>query len=152
MARLLISAAHTMENPGAVFQDLREADLTRKLLVLCLPLLDAKKIEYKAVPLDLPLPQRIEWINNTGYSEAQGDIFFEIHINDGGKRGIEGWHKGNSSPTNRSQRFTKTLVDNICKVTSYQNQGAKSEYEHELTSLLILNSTNPILAGSLSDF
>ena len=142
MARLLISAAHTMENPGAVYQDLREADLTRKLLALCLPHLDAKKIEYKAVPLDLPLIQRIEWINNTGYSEAQGDIFVELHINDGGKRGVEGWYRGNASPDNRSQRLATTIVDYVCKTSGYQSQGAKSEYEHELTSLLILNSTN----------
>lgn len=143
MARLLISAAHTVENPGAVFQDLREADLTRKLLTFCLPLLDAKKIEYKAVPLDLPLWQRIEWINNTGFSEAQGDIFVELHINDGGKRGVEGWFKGNADVNNRSQKLTETLVNHICKVTGYQNQGSKSEYEHELTSLLVLNATNP---------
>jgi len=143
MPRLLISAAHTMENPGAIFQDLREADLTRRLLALCLPHLDAKKIEYKAVPLDLPLIQRIEWINNSGFSEAQGDIFVELHINDGGKRGVEGWYKGNAYPDNRSQRLTQTLVDHVCKTTGYQNQGSKSEYEHELTSLLILNSTNP---------
>jgi len=143
MPRLLISAAHTTENPGAVFQDLREADLTRKLLALCLPYLDAKKIDYKAVPLDLPLIQRIEWINNSGFSEANGDIFVELHINDGGKRGVEGWYKGNTSPENRSQRLTQTLVEYICKTTGYLNQGAKSEYEHELTSLLILNSTNP---------
>lgn len=143
MARLLISAAHTMENPGAVYQDLREADLTRKLLALCLPHLDAKKIEYKAVPLDLPLIQRIEWINNTGFSEAQGDIFVELHINDGGKRGVEGWYRGNASNDNRSQRLAQNIVDYVCKTTGYQSQGAKSEYEHELTSLLILNSTNP---------
>ncbi len=143
MARLLISAAHTVENPGAVYQDLREADLTRKLLGLCLPLLDAKKIEYKAVPLDLPLWQRIEWINNTGFTEANGDIFVELHINDGGKRGIEGWFRGNADSNNRSQKLTETLVNHISKLTGYQNQGSKSEYEHELTSLLILNATNP---------
>jgi hypothetical protein len=143
MGRLLISAAHTLENPGAVYQNLREADLTRKLLQQCLPHLEELNIEFQAVPLDLPLLQRIEWINNTGYSEENGDIFVEIHINDGGKRGIEAWFSGSAAVDNNSQKLSEELLDYVCKKTGYQSQGAKSEYDHELTSLIILNQTNP---------
>ncbi len=142
MGRLLISAAHTLENPGAIYQDLREADLTRKLLKLCIPHLDKSGITYQAVPLDLPLLQRIEWINATGYTEEQGDIMVELHINDGGKRGIEGWYRGNPAPDNKSQRLTERLAEYICEKAGYTDIGSKSEYEHELTSLLILNSIN----------
>jgi len=144
MPRLLISAAHTLENPGQIYQDLKEADLTRKILKKVIPYLEAHKITFQPVPLDLPLLQRIEWINSTGYTEEQGDIFIEIHINDGGKRGIEAWYRGASDPTNKSQKLSESILNGICKYTGYQSQGAKSEYDHELGSLLILNQTNPI--------
>jgi len=143
MARILVSAAHTMESPGAINGDLREADLTRKILKKVVPHLEKTGVEFKAVPLDLPLLQRIDWINDTGYSEAQGDIFLEIHINDGGKRGVEGWFKGSASPENRSQKLAVKVSEEVCKSTGYQNQGAKSEFDHELGSLLILNQINP---------
>lgn len=143
MARILVSAAHTLESPGAINGDLREADLTRKILKKVVPHLEKSGVEFKAVPLDLALLQRIDWINETGYSEAQGDIFLEIHINDGGKRGIEGWFKGSASAENRSQKLAEKIVEDVCKKTGYTKIGAKSEFDHELGSLLILNQINP---------
>lgn len=147
MPRLLISAAHTLENPGEIYGDLREADLTRKILKKTLPYLDSHQIEYQAVPLDLQLLKRLDWIRDTGYSSEQGDIFVEIHVNDGGKRGIEGWYEGAASTDNNSQKLAETLVNGICKQTGYQNQGAKSEYQHDLGSLIILNQSNTISAA-----
>jgi hypothetical protein len=144
MARVLISAAHTLKNPGEVFRDLREADITRNIVKKVLPYLEKKNIEFQAVPLDLDLMQRIEWINATGYTEENGDIFIEIHVNDGGKRGVEGWFKGNPAPDNKSQKLTETIVENICKINGFEKQGVRSEYEHELGTLLILNQTKTI--------
>lgn len=144
MARVLLSAAHTLENPGEIYQDLREADLTRKILKMVIPHLEKTGVEFQAVPLDLPLFQRIEWINKTGYSYESGDIFIEIHINDGNKRGIEGWFRDEKSPENTSQRLTERIIDSVCKKTGYENRGAKSEFDHELGSLIILNQTNTI--------
>jgi hypothetical protein len=144
MPRLLISAAHTLENPGEVFGDLREADITRNILKKTLPYLESKNIEFQAVPLDLQLLKRIDWIKSTGYSKEQGDIFIEIHVNDGGKRGIEGWFDGAAVPNNNSKVFAESIVNSLCKTTGYQNQGVKSEYEHDLGSLIILNQSNLI--------
>lgn len=144
MSRVLIGAAHTLENPGQIFQDLKEADLTRKILAKSIPFLEKENIEFKTVPLDLPLLNRIEWINQTGYSEENGDIFVEIHVNDGGKRGIESWYRGATASDNKSQKLAEKLNEEICRTTGYPNQGAKSELEHELGSLLILNQINLI--------
>lgn len=144
MARILFSAAHTVQAPGEVYQDLREADLTRKILKMIIPYLEKSGVEFKTVPLDLHLLDRIDWINNTGYKAEQGDIFIEIHVNDGGKRGIEGWYNDNPGPENDSQALCEFMVEEVCKVSKYNSQGAKSEYEHELTQLLILRQTNPI--------
>lgn len=144
MYRVLIGAAHTVDSPGEVFQDLREADITRKILQKTIPYLEQKKIEFKSVPLDLPLMDRITWINNTGFSEKDGDIFVEIHVNDGGKRGIEGWFKGESTEENKSQRLGDFILSTLCKKLNYENQGIHSEYDHDLGSLMILNQTKLI--------
>jgi N-acetylmuramoyl-L-alanine amidase len=144
MPRLVVSAAHTSISPGAVYQDLREFDLTRKILQFVIPHLEKQKIDFQAVPADIQLLQRIDWINNTGYTEEENDIFLEIHVNDGGKRGIESWFSGKAGDDNKSEEFAKAISDDICKATGYENQGAKSEHEHELGSLLILNQTKPI--------
>lgn len=141
MPKVLVSAAHTLESPGAIHGDLREADLTRNLLKKVVGHLEAMKLDYKAVPLDLPLLKRIEWINEQGLNEKE-DVFIEIHINDGGKRGVEGWFRGSSAESNKSERLSKSISDYICKELKYENQGAKSEYDHELGSLLILNQVN----------
>lgn len=141
MPKVIVSAAHTLESPGAIFEELREADLTRNLLKKVVTHLEAMKIDFKAVPLDLPLLKRIEWINDQGLNEKE-DIFIEIHINDGGKRGVEGWFRGSSSESNKSERLAKSISDYICKELKYENQTAKSEYDHELGSLLILNQVH----------
>lgn len=148
MPRLLIGAAHTLEQPGQIYQDLNEAELTRKLLEKCIPHLDATNIEYKTVPLDLPLMDRIAWIKDCGFSSHDEDIFVELHINDGGKRGIEGWYQGSSSTTNKSQKLTEFIVTTLSKKTGYKNQGAKSEFDNELGSLPILNM-NTLIPTSL---
>lgn len=142
MARILISAGHTVMDPGAIFQDLREADLTRKIAPKIIPYLEKAGVEVQAVPLDLPLWQRIEWINNTGYTDEQGDVLVEIHVNDsdGSKQGMEAWYRGKGD--NNSQKLAMCLLDSL-KRGGFDSQGMKSEFEHELGSLTFLNRTKP---------
>jgi uncharacterized protein YoxC len=143
MARILISAGHTVMDPGAIFKDLREGDLTRKIAQKVIPYLEKAKVEVQAVPLDLPLFQRIEWINDTGYTAEQGDLLVEMHVNDadGTKRGIECWYEANGD--NPSQKLAAVLQDTLCADLKYDSQGIKSEFEHELGMLTFLNRTNP---------
>ena len=129
-------------NPGDVYGDLREADLTRNIASKLIPHLKKQGYIVMAVPLDLPLLQRIDWINNTGYRESLNDICVEIHVNSGGKRGIETWYKGEGN--NKSQSLAEKLATSVSTETGYHNNGAKSEYQHELGSLSFLNRTNPI--------
>lgn len=142
MPRALISAGHTLMDPGDIYGDLREADITRKIATMVVPHLKNSGVIAMQVPFDLPILQRIEWINNTGYRESLNDICVEIHINSGGKRGIEGWYKGEGG--NPSQKLAKTLVDNVTATTGYRNNGVKSEYDHELGSLSFINRTNTV--------
>ncbi len=147
MPRLIISAAHTLESPGVIVGSLKEAELTRSILKKTIPYLEESDIEYKAVPLDLPLMQRINWINEQGYSEQNGDLFVEIHINDGNKRGFEFWYSGNADPENNSQKLAEEIMSYLVEKTGYTKQGVRSEHDHELGSLLILNQTSPIAAA-----
>ena len=144
MPRILLGAAHTLMQPGEIYKDLREADLTRKMLKLAIPHLEKSGYEFKTVPLDLPLLKRIDWINDSGYSQDTDDIFIELHVNDGNKRGVESWYCGDPSDDNPSQRLAEFLLDDMCTVLKFDSQGAKSEHEHELASLLILNQTKTI--------
>lgn len=145
--RLVISAAHTSMSPGSVYKDLREFDLTRKILEKCVKHLKEQNIEHSVVPVDLQLLDRIDWINKTGYTEEKGDLFIEVHVNDGGKRGIEGWYAGKEDKENNAQKFAEIVQDELTEKTNYENQGVHSEFDHELGSLLILNQTNPIGAA-----
>ncbi|MCA9386515.1 N-acetylmuramoyl-L-alanine amidase [Candidatus Dojkabacteria bacterium] len=145
--RLVISAAHTSMSPGSVYKDLREFDLTRKILEKCVKHLKEQNVEHSAVPVDLQLLDRIDWINKTGYTEEKGDLFIEVHVNDGGKRGIEGWYAGKDETENNAKKFAEILQDDLIERTKFENQGVHSEFDHELGSLLILNQTNPISAA-----
>jgi hypothetical protein len=141
MARVIISAGHTQNEPGAVTQDLKEVDLTRKISTKVTARLRDEGIITLSVPPELDLPTRIEWINKTGYKEETEDICIEFHINDGGKSGIEGWYKGEGE--SKSQKLTKHIVEEACKVTKLTNQGVKGEFDHSLKSLAFLSNTNP---------
>jgi len=144
MYRVLIGSAHTNKEPGSIYNGYREFDIARKILEKTIPYLEKSGIEFNVVPIDLELVSRIDWINKTGYSEKNNDIFVEIHINDGGKRGIEGWFRGNSTETNTSQRLAEFLVNSMCTKLKFENQGVCSEYDQPQGGLLILNQTNTI--------
>jgi len=146
MYRVLIGSAHTNKEPGSIYNGYREFDIARKILEKTIPYLEKSNLEFNVVPIDLELISRIDWINKTGYSQNENDIFVEIHINDGGKRGIEGWFRENSTETNKSQRLAEFLVNSMCTKLKFENQGVCSEYDQPHGGLLILNQTNTISA------
>jgi len=141
MARVLVSAGHTNKDPGTTISGVREVDLTRKIAQEVTKRLRELNIITLSVPPDLDLARRIEWINQTGYSETNRDISIEIHINDGGKSGIEGWYQADKTD---SQQLTNELINEVMKSTNWPSQGVKSEYEHPLGSLAFLHNTNTI--------
>ncbi|MBN1331507.1 N-acetylmuramoyl-L-alanine amidase [Candidatus Dojkabacteria bacterium] len=141
MARVIISAGHTNDQPGTIANGIREVDLTRKIAGEVIKELRKEEIITLSVPPNLDLARRISWINQTGYTEEDGDIAIEIHINEGGKSGVEGWHQADK---NNSIELTKAICERIKTDLGWEIQGVKSEYEHELGSLAFLHNTNPI--------
>jgi N-acetylmuramoyl-L-alanine amidase len=140
MARVIISAGHTQKEPGAVVQELREVDLTRKIATNVTQKLRAKGIITLSTPPELDLAARVDWINKTGYKGETEDIAIEFHINDGGKSGLEGWHK--DKVDNKSKELTTCIIEEACKKANLENQGVKSEYDHPLKTLAFVHNTN----------
>ncbi len=141
MARIIISAGHTNKDPGTIVENIREVDLTRNIAKEVTKLLRDDDIITLAVPPDLDLARRIEWINQTGYTEANNDLAIEIHINDGGEQGIEGWYQADRS---NSKNLTEKIVSSVTKGLNWKNQGVQEEYKHPLGSLAFLHNTHPI--------
>lgn len=142
MARVIVSSGHTADNPGVVAYGLREYDLARKIAKYALKYIRQAGIISLSTPPNLDLAQRIGWINNTGYNSASNDIAIEIHINDGGQRGIEGWYEQDGN--NPSQDLTTKIIDSIAQELSVPSQGALSEFQHEMGSISFIHEVEPI--------
>lgn len=144
MPRAIISAGHTSSEKGAIHEGLEEYQLNRKIADSVTSELRARGVLTTIVPYDLNLSDRIEWINNTGYSREENDIAVEIHVNDGGKSGMEGWYQDKGD--NQSFRLTKCIVDRVCRDMALTYQGVKSEYEHPLKQLAFVHMLEPVPA------
>ena len=145
MARVIISSGHSTQNPGSVSNGLREYDVARQIAKSTLKFLRQNGVISLSVPPEMELIQRIDWINNTGYLQRTNDVSIEIHVNDGGKSGIEAWFEGEG--INPSQQLTELILDGACAESKLPSQGAKSELKHEIGSIAFLHETNTI--GSL---
>ena len=142
MPRAILSSGHTSADPGSKANDLVEYELSRKISRAVLPYLRQHGIITLSVPADLDLLKRIDWINKTGYDETNNDIAIEIHINEGGKSGIESWYEGEGE--SNSKKLSDILIKTITVESGLPNQGSKSEYEHEIGSIAFLHDVNSI--------
>ena len=142
MARVVISSGHTSDNPGVVANGLREYDVARKIARYTLKYVRQCGIISLSTPPNMDLAQRIQWINSTGYTAESNDIAIEIHINDGGKSGIEGWYYGDGQ--NASQDMTNKVVDSLITQINLPNIGVKSEFQHEMGSISFIHEVYPI--------
>lgn len=141
MARVIISAGHTNNEPGSIANGLREVDLTRAIARKIVPYLRSNGIITLSVPPNMNLNSRIEWINKTGYSNNFQDIAVEIHINEGGKSGFEFWREAKGGA---SIDLAESIMDKVVEETGLPNLGVKSEADHEFGSLTFLSKTNTI--------
>ncbi|HLD03299.1 MAG TPA: N-acetylmuramoyl-L-alanine amidase, partial [Candidatus Dojkabacteria bacterium] len=142
MPRVIVSSGHTAANPGSIANGLREADVARSIAKAALKYLRLNGIISLAIPPGMELMQRIEWINKSGYNRNTNDIAIEVHINDGGKTGLEIWYEGEGN--NPSQRLADTLLDSVASETGLAKQGSRSEFQHELGSISFLHEILPI--------
>lgn len=145
MARVIISAGHSPVDKGAVVGDLVEYDLTRNIVDALEPLL-AKypKLETKRMPEGLSLPQKIQWINGTGYTAENNDIAVEVHINDadGTEDGVECWYAERGE--NASWDLSSKVMNNVCAEADLRKRKVNSEYDHQFRRLGYVHNTKTI--------
>lgn len=142
MPRAILSSGHTSADPGSKANGIVEYELSRKISRAVLPYLRQHGIITLSVPADLDLLKRIDWINKTGYDETNNDIAIEIHINEGGKSGIESWYEGEGE--SNSKKLSDILVKTIAAESGLHDQGSKSEYDHEIGSIAFLHDVNSV--------
>ncbi len=142
MARVIISAGHTSTDPGTVVDGLREVDFARKIAKEVTKSLRDAGIITLAVPYDLDLAKRINWINNSGYKAESNDLFIEIHINEGGKSGVEAWFLNEENKNSRS--LASSITGQIAQMNNLTTQGVRDEREHPFGGISILQQTKPL--------
>ncbi len=142
MPRAIISSGHTSQEPGSKAHDLVEYEVARKIAKAVVPLLRQHGVITLIVPTDLDLIKRIDWINKTNYDETNNDVAIEVHINEGGKSGIESWYEGEGD--SKSKQLSELILKNTSQESGLPSQSAKSEYEHEIGSIAFLHDVNSI--------
>lgn len=142
MPRVIVSSGHTSRDPGSKANGLIEYEVARKIAKATLPLLRQHGVITLSVPPDLDLEKRVDWINKAGYEESKNDIAIEVHINEGGKSGIETWYEGKGD--SNSKKLSDLLLDSTATETELPKEGSKSEYDHEFGSIAFLHDVDAI--------
>lgn len=145
MKNIGLSAGHDLSDPGATYKDLREADLTRKIVSYASDYIRAHGVGVINVPDNLDLVQTIKYLNDRA---GQLDSVVEVHMNKGGGKGVEGWNY--QGGPNESDRLSQFLVDAVVAETGLQNRGIKDEttnlhgrlgFVHDTTNIAALIET-----------
>lgn len=142
MPRAIISSGHTKQDPGSKANGIVEYELARDIAKEVVEQLRQQGIITLIVPADLDLLKRIDWINGTNYEESNNDIAIEIHINEGGKSGIETWFEGEGE--SKSKQLAEAILESTSHETGLAKQGAKSEYDHEIGSIAFLHDIHMV--------
>lgn len=119
---IFLNAGHWDKDPGAIYGGTTEAQETKKIRDLLVPLLKPIFKVY-VVPDDLDLNNSIKWVNQYAKDINDG-LAFSIHLNAGGGTGAEALYYGGS---NESKQIAQTILDEYCKRTGFKNRGAKSD-------------------------
>lgn len=124
---VLLSAGHSLSDPGAVNGDTKESNLNMALVGIASDIIRKHGVEVINVPNNLSLIDTIKYANDRA---SQISICVEVHINAGGGKGIEAWYfhnfnTGKGSET--SKKLSQCLVDGIVGETGMISRGVKDE-------------------------
>jgi len=143
MPRVIIAASGTSLDPGISANGENEADITRKIVKAIIPELRKNGILTLSIPYELGIPEKINWINNTGFHEQYNDILIQISLNnaDGKKSGCEVYYK--SANKNKADNLSRKILDSVRNSTSLKAVGSIAINQDFLHAYPILN-VNPI--------
>ena len=137
MKIVALSAGHGAGDVGAVYKNLKEAELTVKITDKAAEILRTHGVGVLDVPDTLTLQGTINWIN----ARAEIDLCVEIHINSGGGKGVEGWNYAGQSESDKLSQF---LVDGLAIETGLPNRGIKDETTNRHGRLGFVHDTKPL--------
>lgn len=141
---ICLSAGHQPGvDPGAVYGNMKEADLTVKIVRKASEIIRKHGVGCLEVPDNLDLGATIQWINAR---TAQIDVTVEVHINAAnGGTGIEAYHfHDTSAGQNDSEKLSQFLVDAVAVETGLPNRGIKDEATTRFKRLGFIHDTNPV--------
>lgn len=152
MKTVILSAGHSLSDPGAVYDPgTKEAFLTMELTKLASDYLRKHGIGVLTVPDDLNLVSTIKWVNNRS-TETHIELAVEIHTNsstDRKPRGVEAWyyHDFNTGKGSEdSKRLAQAMVDAIQVEANMPSRGVFDESTNRWGRLGFVHDTYPLAA------
>ena len=144
---ICLDAGHGGNDPGAVGNGMREADIVLEINNLLSAIL--KRAGHSVLRLDLihtrTLSAQRPSINDRWRraNEAGADYFFSIHANAGGGTGSESFIFDGGDIIRRmaSRDFAATILDTFCNEMGLRNRGVKPDTRTAVGSLGVLRNT-----------
>lgn len=150
MKTVLLSAGHSLSDPGAVFDPgTKEAFLTMELTRLTADILRKHGVGVLTVPDTLNLTDTIKFVNARA-KEQRIDLAAEIHTNsstDRTARGIEAWHYydfGKNAPSDKSRLLAQMILDGMAVESNLPVRGNFSENTNRWGRLGFVHDTTPL--------
>lgn len=139
MARVIISAGHTKDNPGISIDNLEEYSLAKEISSLITSRLRNEGFITLSVPVGIGEDQKIKWVNTTGYNAELDDILIEIHFHADTKSGVKVWF--NDSDTANSEKIARKINESLSNDLKVKTITIASQQEYPKKSLSIITKT-----------
>ena len=123
---VFLSAGHFVNDPGAIYKDLKEGYITRQVRDLVIEQLQnyPDMLTVYAVPDELNLVQSITWVNKRAtYLDA--GFALDIHFN--GAQPASGAEAFFYTGNEKSKALAQKLLDQYLKQTKIKNRGVKPD-------------------------
>lgn len=149
MKTIIISAGHSLSDPGAVYNGSRESFMTMELTKLVSDIMRKHSVGILNVPDELDLKQTIAWVNVRD-KEQDIDAAIEIHTNastDPGAKGVEAWYYhdfGTGLGSEYSKKLAQMMVDGIGVETGMKIRGVFDESTNRWGKLGFVHDTTPL--------
>lgn len=150
MKTVIISAGHSLSEPGAVYlPGGKENFLTIELVKLIATYLRSHGIGVLEVPDTLSLLDTIKWVNGRA-SEGKIELAVEVHCNasvDKNARGVEAWYYHDFATGHGdedSKRLSQSMVDGINVESGLPIRGVFDESTNKWGRLGFVHDTKPL--------
>lgn len=152
--RIALSAGHNVYinnnfDPGAVGNNKREADITKKTVATLKPLLEKQgHTVIDVTPYNQKFDNSKEHhvLRCKRVDEFKADLFLDIHINSGGGTGVECWVYSQNST---AYPYAKQICESISKDINIRNRGVKTNPSY--WSLSLCKAPAIIIEGAFID-